>query len=245
MQKDKRSNHKDIPHFYQPDILSHLTLSEEDSSHASRVLRLQTGDAVRVTDGRGHLYDAVIAGGSKEVVLTGLKEVALEPSPIPPLHIAIAPTKNIDRIEWMVEKLCEVGLKRLSIIYTEHTVRKNVNLSRLEKVIISAMKQSRKVTMTDLDSFPSLHDFLQSPMARQRFVGYCGEEFEKQELAERFLRGESSVFLIGPEGDFSSNEVEQAVGAGFEPVMFGRERLRTETAGLYAGLLHHILNTRP
>lgn len=244
MQYEKQSKHKDIPHFYQPDILETMTLGQEDSSHASRVLRLQSGDKIRVTDGIGHLYEATIAGGSKEVLLSGIQEIATDTAPVPPLHIAIAPTKNIDRIEWMVEKLCEVGLRHLSIVNTEHTIRKNVNLTRLEKVIISAVKQSRKVFMTELDYFDSLNDFLRSPLAKQRFIGYCGDEFEKKELAQDFATEVSSVFLIGPEGDFSPSEVRQATDAGFVPAMFGRERLRTETAGLYAGMLHHILNTK-
>lgn len=243
MQKVQQNNHRDLPYFYQPNLLEVLALTAEESSHAVRVLRLRVGDRVRVTDGRGHLYEASIMGGTKEVVLGGLEEISIAPSPIPPLHIAIAPTKNIDRIEWMVEKLCEAGLSRLSIVNTAHTVRRSVNLSRIEKVIISAMKQSRKLYMTDLYQYGSVEEFLDSPLGGQRFIGYCGEGFERRELAHAFTKGCESVFMIGPEGDFSGEEVRAAVNMGFVPATFGRERLRTETAGLYAGMLHHILNT--
>lgn len=239
----EKNRHKDIPHFFQEDILQTLTLNSEDSAHAIRVLRMREGDVLRITDGMGHLYEGSIAGGSKEVILSNIHEVEVESSPIPPLHIAIAPTKNMDRIEWMAEKLCEVGLSRLSLVVTDHTIRRKVNLTRVEKVIISAMKQSRKVVKTTVQMYESMDDFLASDIAEHRFIGYCGDEYEKQELVKIVPKGQPCTYLVGPEGDFSPEEVQKAIANGFIPAMFGRERLRAETAGIYAGILHHVLNT--
>lgn len=241
--RDDQRSLRDVPYFYQPDISETMTLSAEESAHAMRVLRMGVGEPIRITDGRGHLYEGTIGSTSKVITLHNLNEIELPTVSSPPLHIAIAPTKNADRIEWMAEKLCELGLAKLSIVYTEHTIRRGFNLSRVEKIIVSAMKQSRKVWMTELNSYDSLEDFLRSDLAPQRLIGYCGEEFERREAANLLERGRDSVFLIGPEGDFSPSEVAASIEAGFVPALFGRERLRTETAGLYAGMLHHILNT--
>lgn len=243
----KKHNNKvseDTTYFYAPDVVSTGCLPPEESAHAIRVLRLKEGDRILVTDGKGALYEAVIlSGDSKGTAVAIERTVETFERTRPEVHLAIAPTKSIDRIEWMLEKLIEIGLNRISLICTEHTVRRHVNIERLQKIMISAMKQSRKLVTTEILWHDSLKAFLTTlPDTSRKYIAHCDESDVRQELQEVFAKGEDSIFLIGPEGDFSPKEVEAAKASGFVPVMLGKERLRTETAGLYVGFLHHLYN---
>lgn len=242
--RNSKKNSEDTTYFYAPDIVSTGSLPPEESAHAIRVLRLEEGDRILVTDGKGSLYEAVIlSGDSKGTAVSIERTVETFERTRPRVHLAIAPTKSIDRIEWMLEKLVEIGLDRISIVCTEHTVRRHVNVERLQKVMISAMKQSRKLVTTEIVWHESLASLLAAlPDHAERYIAHCDEEGVRQELKEVFVKGKESIFLIGPEGDFSLREIEAAKAAGFVPVMLGKERLRTETAGLYAGFLHHLYN---
>ncbi|MDO4771601.1 16S rRNA (uracil(1498)-N(3))-methyltransferase [Porphyromonas sp.] len=242
--KQRSKGSEDTTYFYAPEIESTGVLPPEESAHAIRVLRLKEGDRIFVTDGKGSLYQAVILSTDpKETAVSIESTVTTYNKRTPSFHLAIAPTKNIDRIEWMIEKLTEIGLDRISILNTEHTVRRQVNTDRLQKIIVSAMKQSRKLVLPRLDKYDSLSAFLADiPDSPQRYIAHCDESSERRELKEHFVKGQDAVFLIGPEGDFSPKEVEQALAAGFVPVTLGEERLRTETAGLYVGFLHHLYN---
>ena len=235
---------EDTTYFYAPDVVSTGFLPPEESAHAIRVLRLKEGEHIFVTDGKGSLYEAVIlSGDSKGTAVAIERTVETFERRRPEVHLAIAPTKNIDRIEWMLEKLIEIGLDRISLICTDHTVRRHVNIERLRKIMISAMKQSRKLVTTEILRYDSLSTFLASlPGKARKYIAHCDESGVRQGLQEVFVRGEDSIFLIGPEGDFSPKEVEEAEASGFIPVMLGKERLRTETAGLYVGFLHHLYN---
>lgn len=233
------------PYFYEPDILSTLSLGEEEANHAFRVLRLKAGDEVYITDGMGHLYQATLVGSTiKEPIIEGIQLIDELRLTRPRLELAIAPTKNIERIELVLEKLTEVGLERLSLVITERTIRRKVNMERMERVMISAMKQSEKLSTVELRLFDSMRKYLESDLYEGRFIGYCGLQDKKKNISELFQKGRDNSFLIGPEGDFTPEEVDAAMEKGFQPVSLGNERLRTETAGLYAGILHHILNSK-
>lgn len=243
--KRSKQNTEERPYFFEPDILSTQRLGEEEASHAFRVLRLKAGDNVYITDGRGHLYSASLVGSSvKETAIEGLQLIQELQLSRPRLELAIAPTKNIERIELALEKLTEVGLERLSLVVTDRTIRRKVNMERMERVMISAMKQSEKLSTVEVRLFTSIKEYLKSDLYEGRFMGYCGEQVEKRYITEVFQSGKDSSFLIGPEGDFTSDEVALAMAKGFQPVALGDERLRTETAGIYAGILHHILNSK-
>lgn len=238
-----KSNIGDLPYFYAPDISSSLTLPQDEAKHAFRVLRLEVGENVLITDGLGNLYSAKISNNSlKGQNVTDLVLVETTPPMCPKLEVAIAPTKNIDRIEWSLEKLTEIGITRFSLVVTEHTIRRCVNMERLERIMVAAMKQSEKLRTVELNLFPSLKDYLSQITYEGRYIGYCADTFEKRELKETFVSGVDSSFLVGPEGDFTNEEVKLALSYGFKTVSLGSERLRTETAGIYVGILHHILN---
>lgn len=243
MAKSKARLGEDIPYFYVPDIAESCELTLEEAKHAYRVLRLSSGDRINISDGRGHLYSAYLSGGSpKEPTVSDLMLIGETDGVSPKMELAIAPTKNIDRIEWVLEKLTEVGMSRLSLVITERTVRQNINMDRLDRLMVAAMKQSEKLWRVELNLYGSLAQYLSEVSYEGRYIGYCAEVGEKWELKELFVKGRDSSFLIGPEGDFTSEEVRIAMDYGFLPVSLGRERLRTETAGLYVGMLHHLFN---
>ena len=238
-----RESTDDLPLFYAPLFRSTALLPPDESKHAARVLRLPEGAPILVTDGKGSLCSARIAGVREgEIALTDLIEMPAHTASLPPLHIAIAPTKNSDRTEWLIEKMVEVGLAKITLLYTERTVRRHVNIARLEKVMISALKQSRKRFVTEIAESPSVEALLREH-AEKAYIGYCGDEFPKKAIREAFVPGKPSLFLIGPEGDFTPDEVRTALDLGATAVTLGEERLRTETAGLYAGILHTVLNS--
>lgn len=233
----------DLPYFYVPEIATTHELSQDEAKHAYRVLRLKAGDEINISDGLGHLYSAKLLGASpKEPQVTDLTLVRKAEDKSPKLEVAIAPTKNMDRIEWTLEKLTEVGVSHFSIVITDRAVRRNVNMERLERLMVAAMKQSEKLVAVDLQLYGSMGEYLSQVQYEGRYIGYCAEVGEKRYIKDVFKVGQDSSFLIGPEGDFTSDEVELAHQSGFVPVSLGDERLRTETAGLYVGMLHHILN---
>lgn len=235
--------------FYTADLKpdqSLFQLSEEESKHAVRVLRLNVGDQVQLIDGVGGFYEAEIADAHpKRTQLRILNYTAEFQKPNYHLHIAVAPTKNIDRIEWFLEKATEIGIQEITPIISEHSERKEVKTERLNKVIVSAMKQSLKAYMPLLNEAISLDTFLNKAGADKdlkKAIAHCEEDAEKKYLNQEFERGQRYLILIGPEGDFSPSEIEKAISAGFIPVSLGEARLRTETAALYACTEIALLN---
>lgn len=235
--------------FYTADLKpdqSLFRLSEEESKHAVRVLRLNVGDQVQLIDGVGGFYEAEIADAHpKRTQLRILNYTAEFQKPNYHLHIAVAPTKNIDRIEWFLEKATEIGIQEITPIISEHSERKEVKTERLNKVIVSAMKQSLKAYMPLLNEAISLDAFLNKAGADKdlkKAIAHCEEDAEKKYLNQEFERGQRYLILIGPEGDFSPSEIEKAISAGFIPVSLGEARLRTETAALYACTEIALLN---
>ncbi len=229
--------------FYAPDIAATLTLPESDSQHAIKVLRHTVGDMVEVTDGRGTVYTCRIVDPHPRRTGVEIVERA-EVKPCWDFHItiAVAPTKSIDRMEWLVEKLTETGVDRIVPVFCRYSERKEIKTDRLRRVAVAAMKQSLKATLPEIAEMTPIADFLASCTADQRFMGYCDDSVPRRLLAAAVQLHRSAAVLIGPEGDFSPAEVEQAIAAGFTPVTMGDNRLRTETAALVACDTLHIVN---
>lgn len=221
--------------FYTPDIqgMTYM-LNPEESKHCVRVLRLTEGEEISLVDGKGNWYNGVItladAKGCRVECREKIENFGCRDFR---LHLAVAPTKNIDRIEWMLEKCTEMGVDEITMLSTAHSERKVVKDERLEKVIISAMKQSLKAYLPKLNPMTDFKRFIVSGRETQKFIAHCNEG-EKKRLDELYRPGNDVVILIGPEGDFSDEEVKMAFQSGFMPVTLGQSRLRTETAGLVA-----------
>ena len=225
--------------FYVPDIARTWELSDEEAAHALRVLRLTVGAELEITDGKGNLYRTAIAS------IAG-KHCYVEPcAPLEKpknwrgnVHIAIAPTKNMDRIEWFAEKATEIGFDELTFLDCRFSERRVVKTERVEKILVSAMKQSLKPTLPILNGMTPFNKFVAQPFKGQKFIAHCYEG-DKEPLMQALTPGEDALVLIGPEGDFSPEEVQLAIQHGFQPITLGKSRLRTETAALVAV---HVMN---
>lgn len=221
--------------FYTPDIDGMFyTLNPEESKHCVRVLRLAEGEEVSLVDGRGNWYNGVIAlADAKECRVECREKIENYGRRDFHLHLAVAPTKNIDRIEWMLEKCTEMGVDEITMLNTSHSERKVVKDERLEKVVVAAMKQSLKAYLPKLNPMTDFKSFVVSSRESQKFIAHCNEG-EKQRLDELYRPGGDVLILIGPEGDFSEEEVKIARETGFVAITLGESRLRTETAGIVA-----------
>lgn len=230
--------------FYAPDIASNPFLPESDSQHCSKVLRMQPGDEVEIVDGKGRLYKCrLVTAHHKRTEVEIIEGVDLPPVWSYDITIAVAPTKHLDRMEWLVEKLVEIGVNRIVPIKCMRSERKEIKVERLEKIAVSAMKQSLKAVLPTIEEMTPLPVFLKSvDRSYQRFVGYCDERVERKSLARAYKPGSSVAMLIGPEGDFSPEEIKMTLDAGFVAVTLGDNRLRTETAALVACDTFHIIN---
>ena len=231
--------------FYAPEITTPLyTLPEEESGHCVRVLRLKEGDSLHITDGRGTLYRAVVEEAHHKHCTIRIVEEHHEWEKRPySLTIAVAPTKNIDRIEWFVEKATECGIDRIVPILCDHSERKVVKTERLEKIAASAMKQSLKAYLPQIDSLTPVREFLAEESNATKLIAHCEEDMERIFMGDLLRKGENVVVLIGPEGDFSKEEIEAARKAGFQEVTLGNSRLRTETAALAAAMFTAFVNS--
>lgn len=222
--------------FYCPDIASTLTLSEEESHHCVKVLRLVAGDEIDVVDGNGTWYHARITlAHQKRCAIEILHSEARAPHWHHKIVVAIAPTKNIDRIEWMIEKCTEMGIDRIIPLQCRHSERKDVKVERLNKILVSAMKQSLKATLPVLDNMTPAMQVINAPFEGKRYIAYCDMTLPREQrkvFAREYTPDEDALILIGPEGDFSPEEVKAALDAGFVPVTLGDSRLRTETAAV-------------
>ena len=230
--------------FYTPDINSNTyTLNEEESNHCNKVLRLKQDDRVHLIDGVGGLYTAEIAEvGKRAVRLNVLEKQSEYGKRNHYLHIAIAPTKNIDRLEWFLEKATEIGIDEITPIICERSERKIVKEERLEKVITSAVKQSLTAYHPKLNQAIALKDFLQNVNAAHKLIAHCIDDEARKSIKEEIVPHQEYLILIGPEGDFTPKEIELALQIGYKPVTLGNTRLRTETAGLAACFEVNFLN---
>ncbi|RIV20652.1 16S rRNA (uracil(1498)-N(3))-methyltransferase [Fibrisoma montanum] len=234
--------------FYQPDVQTVPCLTDDESRHAVKTLRLGVGDTIAVTDGHGNRFSAVITKADPRQCafrITGQQSTPSRPFSI---RLCVAPTKNLDRIEWFVEKAVEVGIERISFFFGQHSERRVLKLERLEKIAVAAMKQSLQSWLPQLDEAVSFDNLLKTVGEDQRFIAHLPEQSANtDEPPAHLLRAATSggqyTVLIGPEGDFSERELQAATTAGFRMVTLGQNRLRTETAALVACQILTILNT--
>jgi len=239
MKKNCRKMHA----FYTPDIQGKIhRLEKQESLHCINVLRLQEGDRIILVDGKGGYYKAKIKTGDPHKctieIISSKHEVGKKNFR---LHIAIAPTKNISRFEWFLEKATEIGINEITPLLCERSERKTIRNERLEKVIVSAMKQSVKAYKPELNRITNFIEFVSAKYSFNKFIAWCDKK-SNPELKELVTKGNDILILIGPEGDFSPEEVHQATKNGFQVIQLGTSRLRTETAGIVACHTVNLVN---
>lgn len=230
--------------FYAPDIKETLCLPESDSNHAVRVLRMREGDELQVIDGRGTAYLCRLAAAHSKHAAVEI--ISSAPMPLPwsqQLAVAVAPTKHLDRMEWLVEKMTEIGVNTFIPLLAERSERREIKTERLEKIAVSAMKQSLKATLLTICPMTPLREVIRMMPDAQRMVAYCDPSVPRVDFTHVYKPGCDTLILIGPEGDFSPSEIKMTLDAGFRPVTLGENRLRTETAALYALSACHILDS--
>ena len=230
-----------MPHtFFAPDLSGAThTLPEDESKHAVRVLRLAPGDAVVLVDGRGSVFQAEVADANPkrcQLRVTRQQQVPRRPYFV---HVAVAPTKNLDRMEWLVEKAVEIGVDQLTFLRCARSERRELKLERLQKIAVSALKQSGQAWLPQLSELTDFTDFLPAIEGSTSFIGHL-EAGDRTPLARVAAAGAGCCILIGPEGDFTPQEIQAAFARGIRPVTLGASRLRTETAALAAAHTVHV-----
>lgn len=231
--------------FYAPDIEHNPVLPADESAHAVRVLRRRPGDDIEAVDGKGFLYRCrLVTDDPRGAVVEVLEREALPKVWKPSITVAVAPTKNADRMEWLVEKLVEIGVDRIVPVRCRRSERKDIKPERLMRIAVSAMKQSLKAQLPLVEPTIALDKFLAEARAdgEECYVGYCDAETERKLLARAYTPEADVRILIGPEGDFTPDEIDAARQAGYVPVTMGDNRLRTETAALVGCDTIHIVN---
>lgn len=222
-----------------------VTINDEEQTHIAKVLRMRNGEEIFVTDGKGNLAKGNLMFEGKKVLLD-VKEITENlPDFSPQLHIAIAPTKNIDRIEFFLEKATEMGISEITFLQTEQTERKNINIEKLRKQSISASKQSLRFHFPVVNDLTKFSDFIKDIDPQTTFVAHCNENLERIDLEmlrqAQHDKMEKITFLIGPEGDFSEKEIHILAEKGVKAVSLGNQRLRTETAGIFVAAWNYGL----
>ncbi|NPA67394.1 MAG: 16S rRNA (uracil(1498)-N(3))-methyltransferase [Chlorobi bacterium] len=230
--------------FYTPDIKNDFyTLSQEESKHCVRVLRLKTGDKVQLINGKGKLFVCEITDDNPKRCSVKIIETTEKKERKPfKLHIAVAPVKNINRFEIFLEKATEIGIDKIIPFVSRYSERKTIKPERLEKVIIAATKQSKaffKPVLSDLISFEEL---INTNFKGEKYIAHCYDSDTKKHIKEVYEKGKDVLILIGPEGDFSQEEIKQAVSKGFKEISLSDSRLRTETAGITACQIIDFMN---
>ncbi|MDE5870667.1 MAG: 16S rRNA (uracil(1498)-N(3))-methyltransferase [Muribaculaceae bacterium] len=227
--------------FYAPEIESTGVLPETESGHCCRVLRMKEGEQIFVTDGHGNRYKCVILDAHpKHTALEILTVEKISPWWGFRLELCVAPSKNADRMEWLVEKAVEIGVDRIVLMKCDRSERKTLRTDRLDKIAVSAMNQSLKTSKTTIEGPIPFKDVVQDEFSGFKCLGYCDDSYPLRSFADEYKGGNVRI-LIGPEGDFTPEEVRMAVEAGYIPVTFGGSRLRLETAALYAAVAAHVI----
>jgi len=220
--------------FYCPEIqLPISTLNEDESHHCVKVLRLDIGSKIILLDGVGGLYEAEVLSNHAKKCAVKILTKTNQTKHSYYLHIAIAPTKSIERLEWFLEKCTEIGIDEITPLLCDRSERKNINIERLNKIIVAAAKQSVHAFFPKLNDFTKFNNFVNQILYGQKFIAHC-EESEKKDLKNLYNKNGQATILIGPEGDFSDDEILLAKQNSFEEISLGDSRLRTETAGLVA-----------
>ena len=220
--------------FYVPNATDVDRLPQEEAAHATRVLRLKEGDSIFLIDGEGGIHQAVVTIATNKQCQYKITNTTTLPQSENRIHIAIAPTKMMERMEWMAEKATEIGIDEISFLEGQFSERRKMRVDRIEKTVVSAMKQSRKAWMPAINDMIPVKQFIDTPREGRKFICHCHEEIPRIPLQQKIEEGQSYTVLIGPEGDFSIEEVEYALKHGYESVSLGDFRLRTETAALVA-----------
>lgn len=239
---------KETRFFYVPDAATETEMPMDEALHALRVLRIKSGDEMFLMDGVGNFYRAEVTLAATKRCMYEVKEVMpQQPAWRGHVHLAIAPTKMMDRIEWFAEKATEVGIDELAFLNCQFSERKVLKTLRLDKIIISAVKQSRKPYRPQLTPLTRFNDFIKKERAGLKFIAHCYEEipsvdfFDTASKEKEQASSDGITVLIGPEGDFSIDEVREAMKYGFTPISLGKSRLRTETAALYAAMCAQLI----
>lgn len=229
--------------FFAPDIEVTGVLPEDEAKHCVRVLRLAEGSEIEIVDGKGNLFVCELSEANAKRCAVDIVSKRYIPSHWGcGITVAIAPTKNIDRLEWMVEKVVEMGVDRIIPIACRYSERKVLKTERLHKIAVSAMKQSLKTVLPAIDGLTPVNEVINKAFSGQRFIAYCDREIERRDFVKEYNKGGDVLVMIGPEGDFSKDEIRSAISAGFIPVSLGESRLRTETAGVFACAAIHAIN---
>lgn len=235
---------KEIRFFFVPDAESQSELPSDEAMHAMRVLRLKGGDEIMLMDGEGCFYKAeVTIASTHHCYYQILEKMPQERQWKGKVHLAVAPTKMIDRVEWMLEKAVEIGVDEVTFLNCQFSERRLLKIQRLEKIVISAVKQSHKAWKPVIREMVPLAQFIESPREGAKFIAHCYEEIPRTYLYDELRQldaDEDATVMIGPEGDFSIDEVEAAIQQGYKSVHLGKSRLRTETAGLSAVMMMQL-----
>ena len=239
---------KETRYFYVPNAASSNELPEDEAMHALRVLRLKSGDRMMLMDGNGNYYLAeVTLAATRHCIYKILETMPQKPQWEGHFHVVVAPTKMLERMEWMLEKMTEVGVDEVSFINCKNSERRVLKTLRLEKIVVSAVKQSHKAWKPVIHEIEPFKNFISVPRSGAKFIAHCYEEIPRSflfdELAQLPVSGDV-VVLVGPEGDFSIDEVRMAMDAGYIPVHLGKSRLRTETAGLSVAMMLQLSQNR-
>ncbi len=228
--------------FYASDIDSDLYVFGREESRHCKVLRLKTADIIYLTDGKGTLYHAEITDMDQNAYKASIiKIVPHYNQRSHSLHIAISPTKSPERFEWFLEKACEIGIEEITPLICERSEKCSIKPDRLEKILIAAMKQSFSAYLPKLHPLISFKDFIKQNHDSAKYIAYCNDD-ERTLLTELYRAKQDAIVLIGPEGDFTTGEVDTAKKSGYIPISLGNKRLRTETAGIMACSIINIVN---
>ena len=238
---------KEIRFFYVPDACLQHELPIEEAMHAVKVLRLKSGDEIHLTDGCGCFYEAEVTMATTKRCLYAIKkELPQQKGWRGRIHVAMAPTKMMDRVEWFVEKATEIGIDEFSFLGCDYSERKTIKMDRIERIVVSSVKQSRKPWKPKVNPMTSFKNFIVEPHFGHKFIAHCYEEIERKDLFTMLqfpgtsFSDQEIVILIGPEGDFSTEEVALAMKSGYHCVSLGNARLRTETAALSAAMMAQL-----
>lgn len=240
---------KEVRYFFAPQATLTNELPADETAHALRVLRLSAGDELFLMDGQGTFYRAVVTLAShKQCLYDILETLPQQKTWKGRVHLAVAPTKMMERIEWLAEKATEVGIDELSFLNCQFSERRNLRADRIEKIVVSAVKQSRKPYVPLVHPLRSFADFISEPRVGRKFIAHCYDQFPRADLFELLRESlpiDDVTILIGPEGDFSVDEVQKALACGYESVSLGSSRLRTETAALSSVMMFNLVRRTP
>ena len=236
---------KEARYFFVPDAINQKELPHDEAMHAIRVLRLNGGDEIFLIDGVGNFHKAVVTLASQKHCCYEIQQTfPQEREWRGRIHLAIAPTKMMDRMEWMTEKATEVGFDELSFLNCKFSERTTLRTDRIEKIVVAAVKQSRKAWVPQVNDMEDFRQFVSKELGGHKYIAHCYNEIERFDLFDELHKSvddKDVTILVGPEGDFSIDEVRLAMEYGFVPVTLGKSRLRTETAGLSAVMMSHLI----